>query len=594
MNYEQIAICGVLIGVLIFFIWGRWRYDLVAFGALMLAVVLGLVPAEKAFLGFGHPAVITVGAVLIISQTLSSSGLIDAFISRFSSHTKHSPGSHIGFLGGLAALLSLFMNNVGALAMLMPLAIKSAKQAAQSPSLLLMPIAFASILGGLVTLIGTPPNIIIANFRATESGEAFGMFDFAPVGGPVALVGLAFVAFVGWRFIPSMKGRQAGSDDLFKLAAYMIEFRISDDSPIIGKGKKGVVEAFKSADSKVIAIIRDQDRQQITSWSGRAVSGDILIAEVPAEGIEKLVSKIDLELVGTGVQVAEDLDSGALSLVEAVVSPGGMIENRTALGLRLRSHFGLNLLAISREGKATRARLGRARLRAGDVLLLHGPENHINSTLSQIGCLPLARRGVRLSIPQRAWASIAIFIAAIVATSSGFVSAPIALGLAAVAMLGMRSISLREAYDAINWPVIILLGSMIPVGGALQSSGTTELIASSILEIGAGLSPIVVLVIVLVVTMTLSDIVNNAATAVIMAPISLNLAEKLNVNADPFLMAVAVGASCAFLTPIGHQNNTLVMGPGAYRFLDYWRMGLPLEIIIIAVATPLILLVWPL
>ena len=594
MNYEQITICLILGIVLVLFIWGKWRYDLVAFGALMVTVLVGLVPANEAFLGFGHPAVITVGAVLIISRGLSSSGLLDILTGKISSLSNQNPGKHIGVLGGLAGGLSAFVNNVGALAMLMPVALKSARQASYSPSLILMPIAFASILGGLVTLIGTPPNIIVASFRQTTSGEAFGMFDFAPVGAPVALAGFAFVTFIGWRLIPSRRRGEDNAGDLFDVSAYITEIRVMEGSSLIGKGMRGLLEAFEANNAKPLAIIRSEDRQQIATWIGRIRVGDILIVEAPAQGLDKLVSSLDVELVGTGSEAADDLNSGDLALIEAVVSPGGMIENRTADSLNLSNRFGVNFLALSREGSATRARLGKVRLKAGDVLLLHGLESQMSSTLSQLGCLPLAHRGVRIASPERAWASIAAFGAGIVATSTGLISAPIALGLVAVAMLAMRSISLREAYDAVNWPVIVLLGSMIPVGGALQTSGTTDLISSGILVIGSDLSPVIVLILVLLITMTLSDIVNNAATAVIMAPISVNLAYNLGVNPDAFLMAVAIGASCAFLTPIGHQNNTLVMGPGAYRFLDYWKMGLPLQLIILAVSIPLILLVWPL
>lgn len=594
MGYEQIAICALLGAVLVFFVWGRWRYDLVAFAALLIAVVLGLVPPAEAFLGFGHPAVITVAAVLVISRTLSGSGLIDALTSRIEPVAERHAGAHVGLLGGVASVLSAFMNNVGALALLMPVAMKSSRRAGRSPSVILMPLAFASILGGLVTLIGTPPNIIIATFRTDVAGEPFGMFDFAPVGGPVALAGFAFVVLVGWRLIPLARRRQADDGALFDIAAYMTELRVTEGSALIGKGMRGLSEAFEGGDAVVVGVIRGDARFHTATWRGRVRDGDVLVVEAPAEGIDRVVSELGLEMVGAGAEVTEDLRSDEITLVEAVVSPGGMIENRTAAGVRLRSRFGVNLLALSREGSATRARLRTARLKAGDVLLLQGPVDQMGAILGQLGCLPLAERGVKIGAPERALASLAAFAGAIVCTSAGLVSAPIALGLAAAAMLAMRSISLREAYDAVNWPVIVLLGAMIPIGGALETSGTTALIASSILDIGANLSPVVVLIIVLVVTMTLSDIVNNAATAVIMAPIAVSLAASLGVNPDAFLMAVAVGASCAFLTPIGHQNNTLVMGPGGYHFGDYWRMGLPLEVIIVAVAVPLILLVWPL
>ena len=594
MNYDQITICALLGVVLAFFVWGRWRYDLVAFAALLGAVVLGVVPPGEAFLGFGHPAVITVASVLVISRTLAGSGLIDALTERMGPVAERHPGMHVGLLGGIGGVLSAFMNNVGALALLMPVAMKSSRKAKRSPSLILMPLAFASILGGLVTLIGTPPNIIIATFRTDVAGEPFGMFDFAPVGGPVALVGFAFVALVGWRLIPWARRRRAEDAELFDIANYVTELRVSEGSSLVGKGMRGTSTAFEDADAEVVGVIRGEVRFHSATWRGRIRADDVLVVEAAPEGIDKVVSALELELVGAGTDVTEDLHSDEVVLVEAVVNPGGMMENRTAGGIRLRSRFGINLLAVSREGAARRSRLRTMRFRAGDVLLLQGPVDQINASLSQLGCLPLAERGVKIGEPERAWASVAVFAIAIICTSLGLLTAPIALGLAAVAMLGMRAISMREAYDAVNWPVIVLLGAMIPIGGALETTGTTQLIAASILDIGTGLSPVVVLIVVLVVTMTLSDIVNNAATAVIMAPISVSLAVSLGVNPDAFLMAVAIGASCAFLTPIGHQNNTLVMGPGGYHFGDYWRMGLPLEIIIVAVAVPMILLVWPL
>jgi di/tricarboxylate transporter len=498
---------------------------------------------------------------------LSNSGLIDLLTKRIEPAAAGHPTLHIGLLGGIAAVLSAFINNVGALALLMPVALRSAAKAKRSPGAILMPLAFASILGGVVTLIGTPPNIIIASFRADLAGEPFAMFDFAPVGLPVAVIGALFVALLGWRLIPRARRAGHAPEELFDIEAH---------------------------DAALVGLIRGAQRIHTATWRGRVSEDDILVIEAPPDGIDKVVKKLGLELVGSGAEVAEDLKSDDVEVIEAVVSPGGMIENRTPGGLRLPIRYGVNLLGVSRQGSPIRSRLRTLRLRAGDVLLLQGPADQFSATLAALGCLPLAERGVQVGRPQRAWLSAAVFAAAIACTSGGLVSPPIALGLAAMAMLFLNVSSLREAYDSINWPVIVLLGSMIPIGGALETTGTTELITNAILGVGDSLSPVVVLVVLLVVTMTLSDIVNNAATAVIMAPIGVGLASRLQVNPDAFLMAVAIGASCAFLTPIGHQNNTLVMGPGGYRFGDYWRMGLPLEVIIVAVSVPLILLVWPL
>lgn len=594
MSFEQIAILALIGAILILFIWGRWRYDLVAFTALLAAVVIGLVEPMEAFVGFGHPAVITVAAVLIISRALSNSGLIDLLAKGLDPAAERGKSIHIGFIGSISALLSAFINNVGALALLMPVALKSAAKVKRSPGFILMPLAFASILGGTITLIGTPPNIIIANYRARISGEPFSMFDFTPVGAAVTMVGLLFVAFLGWRLIPAARRTKQDEGSLFEIEAYVTELSVPEESPLLGKGRAQIEGAFEKFEIEFVGLIRQRQRIHSATWRGRIVAGDVLVLEAAPEGIDKAVSSLGLELVGSGAEVIEDLKSDEVALVEAVVSPAGMIENRTASGVSLRGRFGINLLAVSRQGRPMKTRLHTMRLRAGDVLLLQGPTDQMPTILGDIGCLPLAERGLRIGKPERAWLSLAVFIAAIIFMSLGLVAAPIALGLAAMAMLFLNVASLREAYDSINWPVIVLLGAMIPIGGALETTGATDLITESILSIGGDVSPILVLTILLIVTMTLSDIVNNAATAVIMAPIAFGLAERLQVNADAFLMAVAIGASCAFLTPIGHQNNTLILGPGGYRFGDYWRMGLPLEILITAVSIPMILWVWPL
>ncbi len=594
MSFDQIAILILIGTILILFIWGRWRYDLIAFSALLVSVIIGLVPPMEAFSGFGHPAVITVAAVLIISKALSNSGLIDMLAKGLEPAAKRNRSLHVGFIGSVSALLSAFVNNVGALALLMPVALRSASKANRSAGFILMPLAFASILGGTITLIGTPPNIIIANYRANISGTPFSMFDFTPVGAAVAFTGLIFVTFVGWRLIPSARRRKTDTKSLFEIEDYVTELLVPEDCPLIGKGHKQVEQELETMEVEFIGLIRSNQRIHSATWRGKISSGDILVLEAAPDGIDKVVNQFNLELVGSGTEVSDDLKSDDLSLTEAVVSPTGMIENRTARSIRLRNRFGVNLLAVSRQGKPIRTRLHSLRLRAGDVLLLQGTVDQMPTVLGDIGCLPLAERSIRIGKPERAWLSLIVFIGAIVCMSLGLVAAPIALGLAAMTMLFLNFASLKEAYESINWPVIILLGAMIPIGSALETTGSTALIIDWLLSIGDNVSPILVLTILLILTMTLSDIVNNAATAVIMAPIAYGLAERLNVNPDPFLMAVAIGASCAFLTPIGHQNNTLILGPGGYRFSDYWRMGLPLEILIVAVSIPTLLWVWPL
>ncbi len=594
MTADQMTMVALIVVILVLFIWGRWRYDLIAFTGLLVAVVVGLVKPAEAFVGFGHPAVVTVAAVLVLSRALGGLSLINRLSNELGARTGDRPAVQMGALGGITAALSAFINNVGALALFMPVALKSARRGNYAPGLVLMPLAFAAILGGLVTLIGTPPNIIIATFRAETTGAAFGMFDFAPVGFPVALLGILFVTLIGWRLIPRARREGGAASEIIDIDDYVTEVRVPEEAELIGKGRVQLESAIEGQDAQLVGLIRADQRIHTATWRGRVRADDILLVEAAPDAINEVVRALGVELVGADREVAKDLRSEDLAIVEAVVSPAGMIEGRTAGAIALRTRYGVNLLAVSRQGRPMRSRLRNFRFQAGDVMLLQGPEEPMAATLSTLGCLPLAARDIQMRGAQRDWLPIGVFVGAIACTSAGLVSAPIALGLAAMAMLFMRVISLREAYDSINWPVIILLGAMIPIGGALETTKTTELITQVILGQGAALSPVIVLTVLLIVTMTLSDIVNNAATAVIMAPIGVGLADRLGVNADPFLMAVAVGASCAFLTPIGHQNNTLVMGPGGYRFSDYWRMGLPLEVLIVAASVPLILLVWPL
>ena len=590
MSLDQAISVAILLSALVLFIWGRFRYDLVAFAALIAGVLAGVVPAEDAFLGFGHPAVITVAAVLIISRALTNAGAVELLAGKLVPETNNDL-VFIASFGAIAAVLSGFMNNVGALALLMPVAIQAAASSGRSPAMILMPLSFASILGGLFTLIGTPPNIIIASFREKSSGEAFAMFDFAPVGGVIAVAGVIFVALIGWRLIPQERLKRKSNQAVFDIEGYVAEARVPEESEHIGQRLRDVEESLQAHGAQIVGLIRKTYRISLDRRR-RVEGGDILIIEAGPDTMSKIVEDLHLELVSDGHPI-EDMTSSEVSLVECVIAGGSDLAGRTVGDIRFRRRYRVSLLAVSRQGHAQRDTLRDFRFEPGDVLLLHGDEEHFPGVLQRMGCLPLATREFNITKPGRALISIAIFIAAIAATALGVTSAPVAFGAAVILMILLNVLTLDESYRAIDWPIIILLGALIPVGGALEATGTTQLLAAGIADIGASLSPVVILVLVMVVTMTLSDIINNAATAVVMAPISVEIAKQLNVNPDPFLMAVAIGASCAFLTPIGHQNNTLVMGPGGYRFGDYWRVGLPLEMLIVAVATPMLLIVYP-
>ena len=590
MTPDQLTLFALLFFVFVFLIWGRWRYDLVAFVALLAALLTGLVPVDRAFSGFGHPATVIIALVLIVSRGLSNSGAIE-IVARYVVDASRKLSTHITIMSGLAAGLSALMNNVAALALLMPVDIQAAKKAGRSSSLSLMPLSFASILGGMITLIGTPPNIVIAEFRGEALGEPYRMFDFAPVGLACAAVGVAYVALIGWRLLPGERKAADAGEALFELADYIVEVRVPEGSSAIGKRVRDLDEQAAKSDVEIIGLTRRGRRLPGLARVAEIKAGDILVLEASPESLEEALGAMKLEYVGKGEgQLGDD----ELILNEAVVQESSRLSGKSAMAVRMLYRYRVALVGVSRQGKRFTENVRKLELRPGDVLLLLGADERLADVTGRLGLLPLADRGQRVIQREKAWLAVGIFGAAILAASVGFLYLPIALGCATALYVIFNIVPIRDVYTSIEWPVIVLLGSMIPIGGALQSTGGTDLIAGGIVDLSAGFSPIVVLTLLIVVTMTLSDVMNNTATAVIAAPIAVSIANRLDVSPDPFLMAVAVAASCAFLTPIGHKNNTLIMGPGGYRFGDYWRMGLPLEILIIVVSVPMIILVWPL
>lgn len=589
MSTDQTVLFGLLFFVFVFLIWGRWRYDLVAFVALLIALLTGIVPKDQAFSGFGHPATVIIALVLIISRGLSNSGAIE-LVARYVVDASRKLATHITIMSGLAAALSALMNNVAALALLMPVDMQAAKKAGRSPSLSLMPLSFASILGGMITLIGTPPNIVIAEFRGEALGEPYRMFDFAPVGLACAIVGVAYVALIGWRLLPAARKSADAGKELFDLADYIAEVRVPEGSAAIGKKVRDLDHAAGQSDVDIVGLVRRGRRMPGLARLVEVKAGDVLVIEASPDSLEEAIGNLNLEYVGKGEgQLGDD----GLVLNEVVVQESSHLAGRSVMSLRLLYRYRVALVGVSRQGVRFRENVRKLVLKPGDVLLLLGAEERLNDITGRLGLLPLADRGQRVIQREKAWWAVGIFAAAITIASFGFVYLPIALGCATALYVLFNIVPIRDVYTSIEWPVIVLLGSMIPIGGALQSTGGTALIAGGIVDLSAGYSPVVVLTLLIVVTMTLSDVMNNTATAVIAAPIALEIASRLEVNPDPFLMAVAVAASCAFLTPIGHKNNTLIMGPGGYRFGDYWRMGLPLEILIIVVSVPAIMFFWP-
>jgi di/tricarboxylate transporter len=590
MTTDQIilfTLFGTVFGLLL---WGRFRYDIVAFGALMAGVVLGVVPTENAFDGFGHPATLIVALVLVVSAGLVRSGAV-MLITRTLVDSSRSLGAHISIMGAVGGVLSAFMNNVAALALLMPVDIQTARKAGRAPGLSLMPLSFATILGGMATLIGTPPNIIIASIRQESLGAPFKMFDFAPVGGLAAIAGLIFVALIGWRLIPAREDAMIEPDDI---AEYIAELTVPEGNKQIGKRLAELQEEAHKADVAILGLMRDGKRRYGTARNVVLQAGDAIVLEATPDALDEFRSTLNLALADSDREDLLLADGDGVEIVEVVVTEASRLNGRTAQAVGLSWRQRTVLLGLSRQGRKITSQLRTTELKPGDILLLLVPRDTVAHVTDWLGVLPLADRGLAVTQDSKTWLAIGMFAGAVAAASFGLIYLPIALGLVVVGYVLAKIVPLSELYTHIEWPVIVLLGSMIPLGAALETSGGTELIAGALVGLTEGLPAWVVLTVLMVVTMSLSDVLNNTATTIVAAPVGIQMAQTLGVSPDPFLMAVAVAASSAFLTPIGHKNNTLILGPGGYSFGDYWRMGLPLEIIVVAVSIPAILVFWPL
>ncbi|MCC5850618.1 MAG: SLC13 family permease [Verrucomicrobia bacterium] len=602
MTHDQILIFGLLIVTLCLFVWNRWRYDVVAIGALLAAGLTGLVPADDLFLGFGHPAVITVAAVLVISRGLLHAGVVDT-LARLLTRVGDRPIAQIAALTVLVAICSGFMNNVGALALLMPVAVIMSRRARISPGLLLMPLAFGSLLGGTMTMIGTPPNIIIASYRGRVTSEPFGMFDFFPAGAGLTLAGVGFILLIGWRLTPR-RNQAPADDELFEVSDYLTEVVVTEEAKYAGRTLHELLSDLEGeADVAVTSRFREGKRQITPSMYQVLKPGDVLLVSASQESLKVLLDRSGLKLAegGEASEKSEEDKEGDdegkskkpsrkdLRLSEVIVTHESPLLGKSSRILEVRERHGLNILGVARRGHRLRQRIADIRFQVGDILLVQASDQDLSPALSRLGCLPLAQRALRLGATKRLIPAVGIFGTALALTAFDLLPAATALMLAAFVMVLAGILSPTEACKSVDLPVLILLAAMIPVGRALETTGGAKLIAEQMAGFATEAPLAVMIALLLLTTALLSNVVNNAAAAILAAPIAVDLAEAAGSHPDPFLMAVAVGASCAFLTPIGHQSNTLVMEPGGYRFGDYWRMGLPLTLVVTAAAVPLIL-----
>ena len=632
MTIDQIAILLIIVMTFLLFIWGHLRYDIVsiiALGTLFIAdQVLGgetsslIVDESNLFIGFAHPAVITVALVLIISRALQNSGVVELISRQIAPFSKHQV-THIMSLSGVVAILSAIMNNVGALALMLPVAFKSSVKRNRSPSILLMPLAFASILGGMITMIGTPPNIIISTFRKTQltdlkaraledmtspaalyfesqnidieqfQPEAFAMLDFGPVGGSIALLGVLFVALIGWRLIPKKSYKKPGTESLFSINEYITEIRIPEKSKFIGL-KISEIENFTEDRLIIFGWISEDENVDTPRQDHIIQEGDRFQVMADPVDLKVMMNEYDLRFTKLMRERIDSLKDKHTAFKEVLIKPDSQLENRDRDYLRKRTSNTLILMAVARQGEPIHKRLGNVFFQVGDVLLLQGNVDNLDDNINSLDLLPLAEREVTVGVFSKVGLALLIFGSAIALSMFGILPITLAFVGAVLAYVFTGILPVREIYRQIDWPIIVLLGAMIPVSNALQTTGSTQLIADAMVSITFSLPTWFALVMIMIITMTLSDVINNAATALIMAPIAVEIAISMGVSIEPFLMSVAVGASCAFLTPIGHQCNALILGPGGYRFSDYWRMGLPLELLIVILGTPLIMYFWPL
>ncbi len=591
MTSPQILSFLIIAAMLGLFLWGRLRYDLVAALALIAAVLCRVVPAEHAFNGFSNPVIVIIGSVLVLSRAIAASGTVEAAM-RVLLRPLPRLWQQVAVLTGCVTALSAFMKNVGALGLFMPVAIRTAQRSGRSPSLYLMPLAFGSLIGGTITLIGTSPNLLISTVRQQVEGRPFRMFDFLPVGLPLSLLAVMLLSICN-RFLPERRRGGSATEAPFTIENYVSEVRLPVESPLVGK-PIAELEALADHELTVVGIVRDGGRRYIPAAHWWMFRDDVLVLRADPVVVQDMVQRAGLQLVGIEELKGSERTGEDTVTTEVVVTIDSALVGASVESIRLRQHYQLNLLALRRAGRQVTTRISQAVLQPGDVLVLQGWESEMTETLAGLGVLPLADRVLALGRPKPRLLSLLILGVALALIAARLVTVEVGFFTAAVLVVLLRLVSPKEAYGAVEWPIIVMLACLIPVGESLRDTGGSQLIAQGLTGMASHVSPMLAVGIVLLASMLLTPLMHHAAAVIVLGPVAASVAGNLGLAIDPFLMAVALGASCDFLTPIGHQNNTIVMGPGGYRFADYWRLGLPLSCLIVLVGTPLICWVWPL
>ena len=590
MTTPQLTSIALLVGMMGMFLWGRFRYDVTAILALLAGIALGLVKPADAFTGFSDDIVIIVGSALVISAAMQRSGLIESALGVVARRVTR-VRSQLLVLAASVGVSSALVKNVGALAMLMPAAVQTAKKSNASPSVFLMPMSFASLLGGLMTLVGTSPNIIVSRVRQQMTGEPFGMFDYLPTGLGLLIVGLIFLRF-GYRLLPRERRAAPTMGEALNISDYVTEVTVDEGSSAVDETVTAFLERHDHAIT-ITAILRGGVRTFIApDLTIRA--GDTLIIGGDPDTLERVIAGDHLALAGQDREAPEGSEDDEVGVIEAVVTSESVLVRQSAGRLRLQQRYGVNLIAISRAGKRLTKQLRDITLRAGDVIVLQGPLTLLPERMRDLGTLPLAERTLRLGSSKRRFVPLAILATAMFVTAMGWVPVAVAFFAAAGLIMASGALPLREAYEGVEWPSLIRLGALIPVSETLRTTGASNVLATGLAHLAASLPPWGAVALILTAAMAVTPFLNNAATVLVMAPIAAVFAHDLGYRPEAFLIATAIGAGCDFLTPIGHQCNTLVFGPGGYRFGDYARLGAPLSLLVVLVGTPLVIWAWPL
>ena len=566
------------------------RMDLVSLMVLLAVALTGLVTPEEAFSGFSNPAVITVAAMFVLGAGISSTGAISTLGEHLIRMTGHNQTLMIASIMGVVAFFSAFINNIGATAVLMPVVIMMARRTKLPASKLLIPLAFGSLLGGVCTLIGTPPNILINTLLQQYTGEGFRMFDFTPLGLILLACGISYMAFFGHKLLPN---RKSGSlTEAYQVKEYITEVEILAGSPLHGKSiSQSHLE--RELNMRVRALLRDRQKFPQPKRNRKLFAGDILFLEGDPQGILKVRKEKGLSVVQERDNPLPGTSDKKIVVVEASLTTTSDMVGKTLRQERFADTHGLTVLAIWRSGAPVVRKIDHVVLRFGDVLLLQGPEEKVRHLGQGHGFLVLGGVDPVSYRPRRAPIAVATIFGVILLSVTG--TTPIVIGatLGGLIMIMTRCLTVKEAYDSIDWPILMLIAGTLPLGHAMQNSGAAALLAGFIIEGVGSYGPWVVLGAVFLITFCLTEVMSHAAAAVLVAPIAYNTAMEMAVSPRPFFMAVAVAASMCFMTPISHQSNALVMGPGGYKFFDYTKVGAPLNIMVWIVATLVIPLLFP-